>query len=127
MMALAAALSACAQPKSMYTWHSYEPSVYAYLKDDGADHALEVQAMEKNIETARSARAVLPPGFRAHLGMLYLKMGDGAKAFEQIESEKSAFPESVPYMDFLLRNANRLAPSSAEAKLEHATPNKGEN
>ena len=27
--ALAGALSACAQPKSMYSWQSYQPSVYA--------------------------------------------------------------------------------------------------
>lgn len=112
--ALAALVSACAQPaKSMYSWQSYQPSVYAYLKDDGADYAAQSLAMEKNIETARSADAQLPPGFRAHLGMLYLKMGEGAKGVEQFEGEKAAFPESKPFMDFLLRNA-RTADSAAQ-------------
>ncbi|CAB3868987.1 hypothetical protein LMG26684_02974 [Achromobacter mucicolens] len=63
--------------------------------------------MEKNIETARAANAELPPGFRAHLGMLYLKMGDGDKGVEQMQGEKAAFPEAAPFMDFLLRNAGK--------------------
>lgn len=106
--ALAGLLSACVQqPKLMYNWQSYQPSVYAYLKDDGADSTLQIQALEKNIETARSANVELPPGFRAHLGMLYLKTGDGDKAVEQMQGEKVAFPESTPFMDFLMRNVGK--------------------
>lgn len=105
---LAGVLSACVQqPKSLYSWQSYEGSVYAYLKDDGGDYATQTLAMEKNIETARAANAELPPGFRAHLGMLYLKMGDGDKGVEQMQGEKAAFPEAAPFMDFLLRNAGK--------------------
>ncbi|CAB3662083.1 DUF4810 domain-containing protein [Achromobacter pestifer] len=105
---LAGLLSACVQqPKPMYSWQSYQPSVYAYLKDDGADSTLQIQALEKNIETARAANVELPPGFRAHLGMLYLKMGDGDKAAEQLQGEKVAFPESSPFMDFLMRNVSK--------------------
>lgn len=106
-------LGACAQqPKSMYSWQSYQPSVYAYLKDDGADYAAQSLAMQKNIETARATNAQLPPGFRAHLGMLYLKLGEGDKGLEQLEGEKAAFPESKPFMDFLLRNASKTAGSA---------------
>ncbi|MGN6661384.1 MAG: DUF4810 domain-containing protein [Achromobacter mucicolens] len=108
IVGLAGVLSACVQqPKSMYSWQSYEGSVYAYLKDDGGDYATQTLAMEKNIETARAANAELPPGFRAHLGMLYLKMGDGDKGVEQMQGEKAAFPEAAPFMDFLLRNAGK--------------------
>lgn len=132
--AVAGLLSACAQqPKPMYSWQSYQPSVYAYLKDDGADYAVQAQALEKNIETARSANAELPPGFRAHLGMLYLKMGDGDKGVEQLQGEKVAFPESTPFMDFLMRNAGKAqaqqpaaSPSVEQAPPAPAsTPNKG--
>jgi hypothetical protein len=63
--------------------------------------------MEKNIETARAANAELPPGFRAHLGMLYMKMGNGDKGVEQMQGEKAAFPEAAPFMDFLLRNVGK--------------------
>lgn len=112
---LAGLLSACVQqPKPMYSWQSYQPSVYAYLKDDGADSTLQIQALEKNIETARAANVELPPGFRAHLGMLYLKTGDGDKAVEQLQGEKVAFPESAPFMDFLMRNVGKPK-ASAEA------------
>lgn len=106
--ALAGVLSACVQqPKSMYSWQSYQGSVYSYLKDDGGDYATQTLAMEQNIETARASNAELPPGFRAHLGMLYMKMGDGDKGVEQMQGEKAAFPEAAPFMDFLLRNAGK--------------------
>ena len=106
--ASAGLLGACVQqPKPMYSWQAYQPSVYAYLKDDGADYAVQAQALEQNVETARAASTELPPGFRAHLGMLYLKIGDGDKALEQLQGEKVAFPESAPFMDFLMRNAGK--------------------
>ena len=76
--ALAGLLGACAQqPKSLYTWEGYQPTVYAYLKEDGNDYAVQAQTLEKSVEKARATNRELPPGFRAHLGMLYLKMGDG--------------------------------------------------
>lgn len=114
-------LSACVQqPKPMYSWQAYQPSVYAYLKDDGADSAVQAQALEKNIETARAANVELPPGFRAHLGMLYLKMGDGDKGIEQFQGEKVAFPESTPFMDFLMRNVGK-----PQVQQQAATPAAG--
>lgn len=104
--AMVAMLTACAQPpKTLYDWQSYQPAVYAYLNDPGGDYAVQAQAMESNIETARSSNTALPPGFRAHLGMLYLKMGEDAKAIEQLEGEKLAFPEGTPFMNFLMRNS----------------------
>ncbi|MDH0734636.1 DUF4810 domain-containing protein [Achromobacter spanius] len=118
LVAIAGLLSACVQqPKPMYSWQAYQPSVYAYLKNDGADDAVQAQALEKNIETARAANVELPPGFRAHLGMLYLKMGDGDKGIEQMQGEKVAFPESTPFMDFLMRNVGK-----PQAQPEAATP-----
>jgi hypothetical protein len=115
IVSIAGLLSACAQQKTMYTWKAYQPSVHAYLQDDGADHAVQAEAMQKNIETASADGSILPPGFRAHLGMLYLKMGDGEKAVEQFLGEKTGFPESSQFMDFLLRNAERQEAISAMA------------
>lgn len=132
--AAAGLLSACAQqPKPMYSWQAYQPAVYAYLKDDGADYATQASALEKNVETARSANAELPPGFRAHLGMLYMKMGDGDKGVEQLQEEKAAFPEATPFMDFLMRNAGKpqaqqpaVSPSAEQAAPAQAgAPKKG--
>lgn len=110
-------LGACAQqPKPMYSWEGYQPTVYAYLKEDGADYAVQAQTLEKSVEKARAANTQLPPGFRAHLGMLYLKMGDGDKGLAQLQGEREAFPESAPFMDFLLRNANQTASAADTAK-----------
>jgi len=122
-------LAACAQqPKPMYNWQSYQPEVYEYLKGESSDYAKQTQALEENIETARSANQALPPGFHAHLGMLYLKQGDANKAMEQIQSEKLAFPESTPFMEFLLRNAGNVGtnahhptPASDSVKTEETT------
>ncbi|WMD18961.1 DUF4810 domain-containing protein [Achromobacter seleniivolatilans] len=131
IVAVAVLLSACAQPraKPLYSWQAYQPSVYAYLQDDGADSAVQAQALEKNIETARSANVELPPGFRAHLGMLYLKMGDGDKAVEQLQGEKVAFPESTQFMDFLMRNVGKAPaqPSASAPADESASATKPES
>lgn len=103
-------LSACAsrQPP-LYNWETYQPQVRAYFQDEGGDAEAQALAMEHNIETARAANQALPPGFHAHLGLLYLKIGKDDHALEQIESEKAAFPESAPFMDFLLRNTSRAS------------------
>ena len=108
-------LTACAPRQPLlYNWESYQPQVHAYFQDEGGDTATQVQTMEHNIETARAANQALPPGFHAHLGLLYLKTGEDAGALEQIQSEKADFPESAPFMDFLLRNTSQTpAPDKA--------------
>jgi hypothetical protein len=45
----------------------------------------------------------VPPGFHAHLGMLYSMTGkSNDQIAAQFEDEKRLFPESTVYMDFLL-------------------------
>lgn len=121
-------LAACAHQPMLYSWDSYQPAVYASLQGD-EDSATQVLAMEKNIETARARNVALPPGFHAHLGMLYLKQGQDARAMEQIQSERAAFPESASFMDFLLRRtkdtqaagAPEATPDSKSAQPSAAT------
>jgi len=97
-------LGACAQPpKHMYNWEAYQPAVYAYLTNE--DAVAQIEGLERNIEVARAKNEALPPGFHAHLGMLYLHVGQADKAAEQIQAEKLAFPEATVFMNFLLRNA----------------------
>lgn len=111
-------LAACAQPKSLYSWQSYQPMVYVYLQEEGEDYAVQIQTLEENVQSARATDQALPPGFRAHLGMLYLKTGDGTKAVEQWQGEKQAFPESAPFMDFLLRNTTAQLEKTASNQQE---------
>ena len=88
---IAAALMGCAHaPKPLYKSDSLSP--------ESQLHVLEGQMLK-----ARAAGAVLPPGFRAHLAMVYLRLGRPDEARVQLEAEKASFPESSAYMDFLLK------------------------
>lgn len=44
----------------------------------------------------------VPPGLHAHLGMLYGNTGHTDLAMAEFNTEKAAFPESAPFMDFLM-------------------------
>ena len=46
----------------------------------------------------------VPPGYHAHLGLLYGKQGKPDQFMAQMQTEKKLFPESETYVDFLLRN-----------------------
>ena len=102
MLALAAAvLTGCATPpKTMYQWEGYQPQVYQYLKGESPEQ--QIAAMEKDLQTISAKGNNVPPGFHAHLGMLYSVAGKPDQVVTQFEDEKKLFPESTPYMDFLL-------------------------
>lgn len=99
------ALCACAGRPALYDWGAYQPAVYNYLKQEETDYARDVAALEANMHRNRPPGQQLPPGFQAHLGMLYLKMGQSGQGMEQFAQEKRAFPEAAAFMDFLMRNA----------------------
>jgi hypothetical protein len=99
-----ALLCACAQqPKQIYLWENFPRQQYEVLLRSGVNVSEQVQALEAHAEKARAANAPLPPGLRAHLGMLYLELGNVDAARNAWQAEKAAFPESAPYMDQLLR------------------------
>jgi hypothetical protein len=112
------ALAACAQkgPSSLYLWDTFPQNQYESLKRAGASPVEQITAMEAQAEKARAAGAALPPGFRAHLGMLKLSVGDAGRARELWLAEELAFPESTPYMNQLLK---RLDAGSTTAKMEN--------
>jgi hypothetical protein len=100
-----ALLAGCAQkgPGPLYLWETFPRLQYDALLASGATPLEQVAVMEAQAEKARAAGAALPPGFRAHLGMLKLSAGDAERARELWHAEKAAFPESTPYMDQLLK------------------------
>lgn len=112
-------LSACAAPsKPLYLWEAFPRQQYEVLQRSGADANAQILAMQAHAEKARAANAALPPGFRAHLGMLQLSVGAADQARASWQAEKAAFPESVPYMDQLLKRLDggavaQPAPGSA--------------
>lgn len=101
----AAVLSAgCAQaPKTLYHWDNFPQVQYQHLLARSGNVTDQILAMEAHATKARAAGQAVPPGFRAHLGMLQLSAGSAEQARALWEAEKAAFPESAPYMDQLLK------------------------
>ncbi|WP_205527251.1 DUF4810 domain-containing protein [Solimonas sp. K1W22B-7] len=98
---LAATLAGCVTPqKTLYYWGDYQPVVYSHFKGDSPE-AQQVR-LEQIAQRAQSRGEALPPGFNAHLGLLYLNTGQLDKARGAFEAEETLFPEAKPYMDFLL-------------------------
>ena len=105
-------LAGCAQSGApLYMWETYPRQQYVYLLHEGVSPDQQIQEIEAHAEKARAANAQLPPGLRAHLGLLYLSVGNPGRAMELWNAEKAAFPESTVYMDQLLR---RLGGAKAE-------------
>ncbi|MCC8391530.1 DUF4810 domain-containing protein [Paraburkholderia sp. MMS20-SJTR3] len=104
LVALAALLGGCAaqQPVSLYRWDGYQPQVYEYFKGQSSPEQ-QIDALEKALQTITAKGATPPPGFHAHLGMLYASVGKGQQAEQQFVAERQLFPESSTYMDFLLK------------------------
>ncbi len=100
-LAASAMLTGCASPpKTLYQWEGYQPQVYEYLKGESPEQ--QIAAMEKDLQTISAKGSMAPPGFHAHLGMLYSIAGKPDQVVAQFEDEKKLFPESAAYMDFLL-------------------------
>lgn len=99
-----AVLGGCVQaPKPLYLWETFPRQQYDALLREGFSPQEQIEAMELHAQKARGSAASLPPGFRAHLGMLHLAVGNPEAARQAFESEKAAFPESTPYIDSLLK------------------------
>jgi hypothetical protein len=107
MVVLAGCANKAAPP--LYMWETFPRLQYDALLRSGVTPVEQVGAMEAQAEKARAAGASLPPGFRAHLGMLKLSAGDADQARQLWQAEKAAFPESTPYMDQLLKRLDAPA------------------
>lgn len=107
-VSLAALLVGCAAPKTLYQWEGYQGQVYNYLRTQGATGPeAQIAALEEGFQKIRSQGGTPPPGYHAHLGLLYLQTGKDDQAVQQLRTEKALFPESAGYMDFLLAKAQQ--------------------
>jgi hypothetical protein len=84
-------------------WETFPRQQYDALLREGSSPDEQIRVLEAHAQKARGANAALPPGFRAHLGMLQLGAGNVDRARELWSAEKVAFPESASYMDQLLK------------------------
>lgn len=106
MVALATSLVACAAApqKPLYQWSGYQPQLYEYFKDGGANAGVQISALEAQLEKNKAAGEVSPPGLHAHLALLYSKVGNDQAARTHLDAERKLFPEAAAYVDFLLKN-----------------------
>lgn len=114
-----AGLAGCAQTtQPLYSWETFPRQQYTFLLREGVSPDQQIKEIEAHAEKARAANLALPPGLRAHLGMLYLSVGNPGRAAEMWAAEKTAFPESAPYMDQLLQKVapGAIKPPAAPAK-----------
>jgi len=115
LLAAALALVGCATNTPVYSWGPYEDEVYAYFKNESPEE--QILILEKHAQETKAKGLKLPPGFRAHLGLLYSKVGRDDDFVVELEQEKAAFPESVVFVDNLLAKAVK-AKSKREANNE---------
>ena len=121
-------LSGCADdsPRQLYYWDgAYTSSVYEYLTQEG-DAGAQIAALEESLQKAYQRAAKAPPGLHAHLGLLYLSQGNGAKFKAYVEKEAELYPESRDYAMFLLNQNSKTkgAAGKTEANLSEQTKEK---
>jgi hypothetical protein len=97
-------VSACKTTEPTYYYGSYQEVVYSYFKGSEVGLSQQIEILEEIIEQARGKGKPVPPGLHAHLGMLYFETGNTSLGQASFDMEKSLFPESVAYLDFLLNN-----------------------
>ncbi len=90
------------QQKNLYGWGPYQQQVYNRFKAEGSPEE-QIASLEEGLQKMRAANEIVPPGYYAHLGMLYGETGKDSQMVQELTAEKTAFPESASYMDFLMR------------------------
>lgn len=98
-------LGGCAtRTRPLYQWQDYQSNVDAYFRADKRSLDAQTQAMEEDLQEIRADGGAVPPGYYAHLGLLYGQQGKLDQFAQQMQAEKKQYPESATFMDFLLRN-----------------------
>jgi len=97
--------------QALYEWGSYENLIYQSYATPGKQ-SLEEQAikLEAEYQIALSKNKALPPGFHAHLGLLYFQSGKIDLAQQSFITEEKLFPESKQFMDRLIAKTTKRRP-----------------
>lgn len=96
-------MAGCATDRQppLYQWQGYQTEVREYFK--GGSPEAQITKMEEDLQKIRANGKTPPPGYHAHLGLLYAQIGKTDQVVQEFQTEKTLFPESAAYMDFLLR------------------------
>jgi hypothetical protein len=113
VMACAVLGGCAARAPSLYQWQDYQSHVDAYFRTDKLSPDVQMRMMEDDLRKIQASGAKPPPGYHAHLGLLYGQQGKLDQFAHQVEIEKQQFPESETFMDFLLRNFKKSTAKKA--------------
>lgn len=101
-------MTGCAnQSKSLYQWGGYQGQVYEHFKTQGQAPDAQIQVLEADLQKIAASGATPPPGYHAHLGMLYSLAGRNDQAVQSLMKERVLFPESSAYVEFLLTKVKK--------------------
>ncbi|TYC60780.1 DUF4810 domain-containing protein [Zoogloea oleivorans] len=96
-------LSGCAtKPQPLYYWGDYQPQVYGHFTKDKSPEE-QIAGLEAGLQIARANGKPVAPGYLAHLGILHAQSERQDQMRTYFEAEKTQYPESTAYIDFLLR------------------------
>lgn len=105
LLLLSVLMGGCAHKQTtLYDWQGYQSNVDTYFRADKLGPDAQAQLMESDLQKIRAGGKAVPPGYYAHLGLLYGQQGRMDQFADNLQAEKKQYPESETFMDFLLRN-----------------------
>lgn len=90
----------CATNKQLYNWGPYESQVYSHFKSESPESQIVI--LEKHLAEIKTNGTRPPPGFYAHLALLYSKAGRDSEVMGMFDEEKKLYPESSVFINNLI-------------------------
>ena len=107
LILFASLLAGCATQEPLYQWGNFTGLTYDSLRGAGKSPTEQIDLMVAHSQRVQQAGKKLPPGFHAHLALLYLKAGLSDAAKGHFEAEVREFPESARYISSLMKTLNQ--------------------
>lgn len=100
-------LAGCAPThQTLYHWGDYQSQVYGHFAKEKSPEE-QIAKLEAGLVKARASGKPVPPGYNAHLGILFALSEHTDQMLKYFEAEKTLYPESTAYIDFLSRKFNQ--------------------
>lgn len=98
---LVTGLAGCFAQQSYY-WGGYQTLLYEARRGPSTSRQQQVDSLVRDLERAREAGCPVPPGVHAYLGYLQHLTGHDDLARENLQLEKTNYPESSVMVERLL-------------------------
>lgn len=97
-------LAGCAHkaPPPLYDWGGYQGQLYAHFRGDLGSPLAQLGTLLAQLQKTEAQGGGVPPGLHAHIALLQLQAGQHGEALGHLQAEKTLFPESAHYMDWLI-------------------------